>query len=60
MRKDVEKFIGAAALGVVCTIGYQLIKAGVQVVKSKRALDAANEEFETITQLMEEAKNIKH
>lgn len=60
MRKDIGTFIGSAVLGVVCTLGYQAIKAGVQVVKDKKALNEAVEDYENITQLMKEAQKIKH
>lgn len=59
MRKDVETFIGAAVLGVVCTIGYQAIKAGVQVVKDKKAVKGLEEQLDVLDQLVERAENVK-
>ncbi len=58
MRKDVEKFVGAAMLGVVCTIGYQLIKNGVQMVKNKQALKGIAEELGDIDQMVKEAEKV--
>lgn len=59
MRNNVERFIGAAVLGVVCTIGYQAIKTGVQLYKDKKVLKGLKKEMETLDQLIKQAEDVE-
>lgn len=59
MRNNVERFIGAAVLGVVYVAGYELIKTGVQVIKDKRALKGIKEQMEALDQVVEAAEKVK-
>ena len=59
MRNNVERFIGAAVLGVGFIVGYELIKTGVQVIKDKRATKGIKDQMENLDQLIKQAEDVE-